>query len=102
MTELIPPDREQCQALRPNKTWSPMASGPVRVNPRTGEKRSGSVRAARHWRCRERPVVIVTETKSEDGLLGSMSLCKDCFIQLCLQQGGTFEVTQDVREPETN
>lgn len=98
MTELTPPDRERCQALRPNKTWSPMALGPADVDPVTGEKRGGSRRVDRMWRCNERPAVIVTETQSDDGVLGSMSLCPDCFVQLCLQRGGTFEVTEDLRE----
>jgi hypothetical protein len=98
MTDLVPPNREQCQALRPNKTWSPMAFGPADVNSQTGEKRGGSTQNDRLWRCRERPAVIVTETKSDDGVLGSMSLCSDCFVQLCLQRGGTFEVTEDLRK----
>ena len=98
MTELVPPDREQCQAFRPNKTWSAFAFGPATEDQRTGEKRGGSVKGDRYWRCREKPSVIVTETKSDDNLLGSMSLCSDCFVQLCLQRGGTFEVTEDLRE----
>lgn len=90
------PDREQCQCLKPNKTWSPFAFGPAGVDPKTGEKRGGSTQNDRYWRCREVPAVIVTETKSEDGVLGSMSLCADCFVHLCLQRG-TFEVTEDLR-----
>ena len=100
MADLIPPDRAQCQSLRPNKTWSPMAFGPATVDPETGEKRGGSVRSDRYWRCRQKPDVIVTETKSDDGVLGSMSLCADCFVQLCLQRGGEFEVTEDLRDKE--
>lgn len=98
MADLTPPDRERCQALRPNATWSPMAFGPASVDQKTGERRGGSRQVDRTWRCNERPAVIVTETKSDDGILGSMSLCKDCFVQLCLQRGGTFEVTEDLRE----
>lgn len=97
MTELTPPDRERCQCERPNKTWSPFNLGPADVDPETGEKRGGSRNVDRRWRCNEAPVVIVTETQSEDGVLGSMSLCADCFVQLCLQRGGTFEVTEDLR-----
>lgn len=92
------PDRARCQSLRPNKTWSPFNLGPADVNSKTGEKRGGSRQSDRLWRCNERPAVIVTETESDDGLLGSMSLCSHCFIQLCLQRGGTFEVTEDLRE----
>lgn len=98
MCELIPPDRDRCQALRPNRTWSPMNLGPADVDAETGEKRGGSRRQDRHWRCNEKPAVIVTETVSDDGILGSMSLCPDCFVQLCLARGGTFEVTEDLRE----
>jgi hypothetical protein len=98
MTDLTPPDRTQCQALRPNKTWSPFAFGPAGENPVTGEKVGGARRSDRMWRCRNKPELIVTETKSDDGILGSMSVCKDCFIQLCLQRGGTFEVTEDLRD----
>lgn len=96
--DLEPPDRSQCQAMRPNKTWSPMALGPADVDPVSGEKRGGSVHGDRMWRCREKPEVIVKQTASEDGVLGSMSLCSGCFVQLCMQCGGTFEVTEDLRE----
>lgn len=96
MPDLVPVDRGQCQALRPNKTWSPLALGPADTNPETGEKRGGSRNIDRTWRCNEAPSVIVTETQSEDGVLGSMSVCADCFVQLCLQRGGTFEVTEDL------
>lgn len=94
---LTPPDRERCQALRPNKTWSPFALGPADTLA-SGEKVGGSRRVDRRWRCCNAPVVIVTETQSDDDLLGSMSLCADCFVQLCLDRGGTFEVTEDLRD----
>lgn len=89
MTERLPPDRNQCQALRPNKSWSPFALGPAHVDPVTGEKRGGSRNIDRHWRCREKPVCIVMEATpdEEDGQTGSMSLCKECYIQCCLQMG---------------
>ena len=74
-----------------------MNLGPADVDPDTGEKRGGSRNIDRMWRCREKPVAIVTETKSEDGVLGSMSLCGDCFVQLCMQRGGEFEITEDLR-----
>lgn len=90
MSELIPPDRECCQAL--------MAFGPASVDPKAREKRGGSRKNDRYWRCNNKPAFIVTETESDDGRLGSMSVCKDCFIQLCLQRGGSFNVTEDLRE----
>lgn len=101
VTELIPPDRKQCQCEKANKTWSPFALGPAHVNPKTGEKVGGSRQNDRTWRCQETPAFIVTETESKDGILGSMSVCGDCFVQLCLQRGGTFEVTEDLREKAT-
>ena len=97
MSDLEAPDRTRCQALRPNKTWSPFALGPATVLT-TGEKVGGSRRQDKRWHCNESPAVIVTETESDDGQLGSMSLCSDCFVQLCLQRGGTFKVTEDLRE----
>jgi hypothetical protein len=101
MTELTPPDRQRCQALRPNRTWSPFNLGPAEINPRTGERLGGSRRVDRTWRCNNRAALIVTETQSEDGVLGSMSVCKDCFVELCLQRGGTFTVTEDLRKDKT-
>jgi hypothetical protein len=99
---LIPPDRAQCQALRPNRTWSPFNLGPATENPITGEKRGGSVASDRYWRCREKPVCIVQEAKpGADGLQGTMSLCADCFVQACLQLGGGVELIEDLREKET-
>lgn len=86
MEPLEPADRTQCQAFRPNKTWSPFNLGPANVNPDTGEKSGGSPRNDRMWRCEETPVCIVEETRpDEHGRRGEMSLCGDCFVQLCLQ-----------------
>lgn len=98
LVELIPPDRNQCQSLRPNKTWSPFALGPA-VTLQSGEKVGGSRQVDKRWRCNERPEVIVTQTESDDGLLGSMSLCSHCFVQLCLQTSGQgFKITEDLRK----
>lgn len=96
MTDLIPPDRTRCQAMRANKSWSPFNLGPAGVNRETGEKTGGSRYQDRYWRCNNKPAAIVTETKSEDGLLGSMSVCSDCFVHLCLQRGGEFKLTEDL------
>jgi hypothetical protein len=27
-----------------------------------------------------------------------MSLCSDCFVQLCIQRGGTFKVTEELQK----
>lgn len=88
ITKLDPPDRERCQSLRPNRTWSPLNLGPADVLP-TGEKVGGSRRVDRYWRCGNQPVCVVEETRPnpKDGLQGSMSLCADCFVQACLQLG---------------
>lgn len=60
MTELIPPDREQCQAEKP--TGSFMTFG-----------------IPKPARCTNKPDWIATEINmAEDGLKGSMSLCDDC------------------------
>lgn len=86
---LIPPDLDRCQAMRPNRTWSPFNLGPADIDGETGEKRGGSRRVDRMWRCHEKPVCIVEETApAADGLQGAMSLCADCFVQACLQLGG--------------
>lgn len=87
--ELEPPDRERCQCLRPNKTWSPFNLGPANIDPVTGEKRGGSRNEDRRWRCHQKPVCIVQEAtpNPKDGKQGSMSLCGDCFVEACLQLG---------------
>lgn len=62
--KLIPPDRKRCQAEIPSgNTFMTM----------------GGLVGARS-RCANKPAVIVHETKtsSEDGQLGSMSLCEHC------------------------
>lgn len=84
--KLEPPDRKQCQALKPNKTWSFMNLGPAHEDHKTGEKRGGSRQQDKHWRCREKPVCIVQEKESgPDGEKGEMSLCGNCFVALFLQ-----------------
>lgn len=93
--DLIPPDLEQCQCLKANKTWSPFNLGPADVNPRTGEKRGGSRRQDRQWRCQEKPVCIVEEKEpAEDGLQGSMSLCGGCYVEACIQLGHKIELVE--------
>jgi hypothetical protein len=98
-TQLEPADRAQCQALRPNKSWSPFNLGPANVNPTTGEKTGGSRRDDRRWRCRVPPVCIVEEIEpDEHGRRGEMSLCGDCFVQLCLQDPGRAQLKEDLRK----
>lgn len=82
---LIPPDRERCQAFRPNTSWSPFALGPADVDDK-GHLHGGSRQVDRQYRCPEKPVCIVEEREpDDDGQKGSMSLCADCFVQLFLQ-----------------
>lgn len=61
--KLIPPDRKQCQCLKPNgNTFMTFGGIPGRVQ------------------CTNKPCVIVKELKpAKDGLKGSMSLCAECF-----------------------
>lgn len=91
---LVPPDRNKCQALKPNKTWSPFNLGPADINLETGEKSGGSVYKDRYYECKEKPVCIVTEREPINGQKGSMSLCKDCFVILCLQNPEKAVVTE--------
>ena len=61
--DLTPTDKSQCQAEIPN------GAGPFTL---------GGV--PRLIRCTNKPTVILTEKESQaDGLVGSMSLCTDCF-----------------------
>jgi hypothetical protein len=88
-TPLEPADRVQCQALIPNKTWSPFAFGPADQDPVTGEKRGGSTRACRMWRCRKFPVALIEEVEPDrHGRLGQMTLCEHCFETFLVQGEG--------------
>lgn len=65
LPELIPPDRKTCQAEKPNPEWSPFRLGPC----------------PKRIKCEREPVVIIEETKlADDGAIGSMSLCIDCYL----------------------
>lgn len=98
MEELESPDRTQCQADRPNKTWSAFNLGPAHVDAKTGEKRGGSRMNDRLWRCREVPVCIVEEREGDEfGIKGQMSLCGDCFIQLFFQDPNKAILKEDLR-----
>ncbi len=58
---LTPPDRRRCQVTI--SSYRPMVMG-------------GSTR--NEERCAEKPVVILRETVSSDGVLGAMSVCTKC------------------------
>jgi hypothetical protein len=96
--ELEPADRARCQALRPNKSWSPFNLGPASVR-ENGEKVGGSRQVDRLWRCTTQPVCIVEEREADaDGVKGQMSLCADCFVQLFLQDPNKAVLVEDLRE----
>lgn len=60
--EMIPIDKERCQAEKPNgENFMTLGGGHKMI------------------RCNERPTVIITETHiGPDGLRGSMCLCDEC------------------------
>ena len=69
--KLIPPDKKQCQCLRPNGN-NFMTFGGV----------PGFVR------CENKSTVIITEKKkAKDGQKGSMSLCNHCWNKAIEQLG---------------
>lgn len=62
--KLIPPNKKQCQAEKPNgNTFMTLGGIPGRV------------------RCTNKPFVIVIEREPnpQDGMRGSMSMCPECF-----------------------
>ena len=63
---LIPPDFKQCQAEKPNgNTFMTLGGVP-------GYKR-----------CTQRPVFLATEKEpGDDGVIGNMTLCAECYVQL--------------------
>jgi hypothetical protein len=61
---LIAPDRKRCQAFPNIARWSPMSLGPMPTP----------------QRCDNEPILIIVQNKPDtDGLIGSMSLCADCW-----------------------
>jgi hypothetical protein len=67
---LIPPDTERCQAERPNSVTFMSLGGRREMK-----------------RCGRPPALIVTErAASEDGEVGSMSLCIPCLCVLSRQE----------------
>jgi hypothetical protein len=76
VTELTPPDLEQCQAIKPNGVTFMTLGGKREM-----------------IRCPEKAAIIATEVKpGKDGLIGSMSLCASC-LEVFQKQKGTPEVT---------
>ncbi len=71
--KLIPPDKKQCQADKPNPNHSFMSFG---IHPK-------------YIRCENKPTVILyaTVVTNADGQKGSMSLCNDC-LKVFLKQVG--------------
>lgn len=102
--ELIPADRNRCQAEKPNLTWSFMNLGPAYEDPVTGEKRGGSNAAGRMWRCRNRPECVLEEAApGKDGLRGEMALCGGCYLQLCFQTSpALYNIKEDLRKTVTD
>lgn len=83
--ELTPPDETQCQSLRPNG-YNFMSFGGV----------------PGHVRCRNLPIVVVTEreTSHEDGQKGSMSLCPLCFNKFVEQKGQDYATVRAIERPD--
>lgn len=97
MTEALEPaDRQRCQVLRPNPKWSPFNLGPADTDAK-GHKHGGSRQVDRMYRCPEKPVCTMEEAEpGPDGKRGEMSLCKDCFIRLCLQEPGRARLKEQL------
>lgn len=80
-SKLTPPDEDQCQCDRPNgHTFMTFGGAPGYV------------------RCRNTPIVIVTEREvtNDDGERGSMSLCAHCFNVLIGQKGDDFATVRAI------
>jgi hypothetical protein len=80
---LTPPDRERCQAEKPNgHTFMTLGGRPGRE------------------RCTARPVTIATEVAPDrHGRRGSMSLCADCWAVM-IRQLGAFYASFEPVPPE--
>jgi len=75
-TELIPVDKERCQAEKLDGSF--MTFGPRQL-----------------IRCNNRPVWIATEKKArEDGLKGSMSLCHACAEKMKEKMGKNYAILE--------
>ncbi len=84
--KLTPPDRKQCQAMKPNgNTFMTLGGVPGRV------------------RCRKPAWCIIYELKPnpKDGQKGSMSLCKECLQVFYQQEGSTKVRMEQIVKPKT-
>lgn len=82
MSPLIPPDKERCQAEKPNGyTWATLGGVPGLV------------------RCSNVPLVIATEVEPDfhDKLIGSMSLCGDCMKKMQEQLGPGYCTFEEIK-----
>lgn len=71
MTKLIPPDKNQCQAEKPNGVNFMTLGGRAKL-----------------IRCTNKPAYLMTEkTKGEDGQIGQMTVCADCLAVFDKQVG---------------
>lgn len=87
MSDLIPPDRDRCQADVPTQ-------GPFQLGGEIGDPNNGYRR-----RCRNAPAWIATETRpGRDGLRGSMSLCEGCKAAFVRQVGASAATFEPVKE----
>ena len=82
----IPPDLKQCQAEVPNGyTFMTLGGRPGRV------------------RCSNKPVIIATEVEpGDDGQIGSMSLCSECFEVFQKQMGVGYATFKIIKKGNTN
>jgi hypothetical protein len=80
--ELIPPDPDRCQAMKPNGNTFMTLGGIPGLE-----------------QCRNKPVVIATEIKPrDDGLIGKMSLCAECLNMLLKQLGANYATFEPIIE----
>ena len=81
MSKLVPPDKNRCQAEKPNgHSFMTLGGHPGRV------------------RCEAAPTVIAKETKpGKDGKRGSMSLCDSCLAVMVKQCGGDSFTSKPIR-----
>jgi len=82
--EMTPPDEKQCQCERPNgATFMTFGMAPGLV------------------RCKNKPIVIVTEREvtNKDGERGSMSLCPHCYNKFVEKLGDDFATVRAIERP---
>lgn len=82
---MIPVDKKQCQAEKPNtNTFMTLGGTPAHI---------------KRVRCTAKPTVIVKETEpGADGKRGSMSLCDDCLSVFIKQMGSAFAKATQIQK----